>query len=72
MAAPHGASAQSTDRNYVKETLYLDSTGTAITTVSYYDGTRNHVETATTASGTGGTVYTRTTYDGKGRENGAA
>ena len=66
LCLPVMAVAQSTDRNFVKETLCLDSAGTGITSVVYYDGAGNPVETARPSSGSGGTLHTRTAYDGRG------
>ena len=61
--------AQSSNHNYIKETVYLDSMGTGITNVRYYNGLGYLTETASTCSGTSDNIYTYTTYDSKGREN---
>ena len=66
---PLVAIAQSSNHNYIKETVYLDSMGTGITNVRYYNGLGYLTETASTCSGTSDNVYTYTTYDSKGRES---
>ena len=66
---PLMAIAQSSNHNYIKETVYLDSMGTGITNMRYYNGLGYLTETASTCSGTSDNVYTYTTYDSKGRES---
>ena len=61
--------SQSTDRNYVKETLALDESGSnSIQSVQYYNGLGYPTVSVATAGTDGGTACTMTTYDALGRE----
>lgn len=63
------AFSQSTDRNYVKETLALDESGSnSIQSVQYYNGLGYPTVSVATAGTDGGTACTLTTYDALGRE----
>ena len=61
--------SQSTGRNYVKETLALDESGSNnIQSVQYYNGLGYPTVSVATAGTDGGTACTMTTYDALGRE----
>lgn len=61
--------SQSTGRNYVKETLALDESGSnSIQSVQYYNGLGYPTVSVATAGTNGGTACTMTTYDALGRE----
>src|SRR5574344_123346 len=61
--------SQSTDQNYVKETLALDESGSnSIRSVQYYNGLGYPTVSVATAGTDGGTACTMTTYDALGRE----
>ena len=61
--------SQSTGRNYVKETLALDESGSnSIQSVQYYNGLGYPTVSVATAGTDGGTACTMTTYDALGRE----
>lgn len=63
------AFSQSTDRNYVKETLALDASGSnSIQSVQYYNGLGYPTVSVATAGTDGGTACALTTYDALGRE----
>ena len=62
--------AQSDNRNYISEKIYLDEQGTnKIAHLDYYDGLGNLIETISTGSGSGKSIYSFMTYDSKERED---
>lgn len=60
--------SQSTNQNYIKETIFLNDKGAAMSKVDYYNGIGNLVESVDIGAN-GNNIYNFKMYDSKGRED---
>lgn len=60
--------AQSYNRNFVEENVFLDEEGNYVTNLSYYDGLGNLTETVSNSTVFGHNIYTYIKHDCKSRE----
>ena len=60
--------SQSANQNYIKETIFLNDKGAAMSKVDYYNGIGNLVESVDIGAN-GNNIYNFKMYDSKGRED---